>query len=503
MKRRRVVQRRLQRRTVWDSDEAQIARIDTLTATGRANWLFLTGYLLFVLVTTLSTEPIDFYVQGEETELPIINVSIPTISFYCFAPILAAALYVYLHLHIRKVGEALTSPMPRRGGVPLERRIRPWLLNDYVLLRRRDGAIEQRALDRLVGLTIQLLVWWAGPIVLTILWVKTWPAHTLWLTTLNAFCLAVAIYAGRISFAKLAGDLRRREPRNLWVNLSTPVVILLIAWLSSANSKGHFQIIIFDLPDVSAVASQDRSLQEELVAWLKNSQYSIVQLSQEEVLDIRTQALVGTWNTLTNLARIDPIDFLSADLSALDPIDSDYHASRQRFAVDFCRRWDLPSEVCGLPTPFSPVLRSEIASTRQVWCEGRKFGAIECERYFDFIDWSFDSEWSEYRSAQIAALDPPVIANRDLTRVNASGARLSGTSFFSSVLRSANFRGAELEGSSFGSSDLSEARFERGSCSRRIFRIILPRWGELQRDESAVLRLSSGFGSPRRNFYLC
>src|SRR5688572_15149934 len=95
-----------------DPTEAQIARIDALTATGRTNWFALLAYLAFVLVTTLGVEDVDFFVDTRPTDLPLVGVAIPTFSFFVFAPILGAALYIFLHLHIRKVSEALAEPPP-------------------------------------------------------------------------------------------------------------------------------------------------------------------------------------------------------------------------------------------------------------------------------------------------------------------------------------------------------------------------------------------------------
>ncbi|MBU3029789.1 pentapeptide repeat-containing protein [Paracoccus marinaquae] len=90
-----------------------VARIDALTATGRANWFALLAYLAFALITTLGVEDVDFFVDSRQTQLSLVNVSIPTFSFFVFAPILGAALYAYLHLHIRKVTEPLAeAPQP-------------------------------------------------------------------------------------------------------------------------------------------------------------------------------------------------------------------------------------------------------------------------------------------------------------------------------------------------------------------------------------------------------
>ena len=93
----------------------------------------------------LGVKDADFFVGDSSTELPLVGVAIPTESFFIFAPPLATALYVYLHLLVRKCNEALLEPnalvrktTDRTQGFPLETQLIPWLLNDFVLrLRQR------------------------------------------------------------------------------------------------------------------------------------------------------------------------------------------------------------------------------------------------------------------------------------------------------------------------------------------------------------------------------
>jgi hypothetical protein len=72
--------------------EQQIARINQISAIALTSWLALLGYLAFIGVTLLGVEDADFFVPARQTDLPLVDVAIPTFSFFLFAPILAAAL---------------------------------------------------------------------------------------------------------------------------------------------------------------------------------------------------------------------------------------------------------------------------------------------------------------------------------------------------------------------------------------------------------------------------
>jgi hypothetical protein len=91
---------------------AQIERIDALTAAGRTNWFGLVAYPIFAFITVLGVTDADFFIPSRQTQLPLVNVEIPTKSFFYFAPILATALYAYLHLHIRKAPPPSPPPPP-------------------------------------------------------------------------------------------------------------------------------------------------------------------------------------------------------------------------------------------------------------------------------------------------------------------------------------------------------------------------------------------------------
>ena len=114
--------------------KAQIERINQVSAMARTSWIALLGYLAFIGVTLLGVEDADFFVPSRQTQLPLVNVSIPTASFFIFAPILAAALYIYLHIILLKLWDAIAdATSPRIDGHPLGDHLNPWLVNDWAL----------------------------------------------------------------------------------------------------------------------------------------------------------------------------------------------------------------------------------------------------------------------------------------------------------------------------------------------------------------------------------
>ena len=182
----------------------------------RTSWIVLLGYLAFVGVTLLAVEDADFFVPTRQTQLPLIDVSIPTASFFIFAPVLAAALYIYLHIILLKLWDAIADVNePAIDGQPARRRLDPWLVNDWALsikggrLHPRPPAPRPRQPRELPpGLGRRA----AGALLLLAGW--SMPAHDPWLTLLLAACFLIALAAGITSWqtahAWLAGKRHHR-----------------------------------------------------------------------------------------------------------------------------------------------------------------------------------------------------------------------------------------------------------------------------------------------------
>ncbi|MEM7641789.1 MAG: pentapeptide repeat-containing protein [Pseudomonadota bacterium] len=438
--------------------ETQIARIDALTATGRTNWFALLAYLAFVLVTTLGVEDVDFFVDSRQTELPLVGVSIPTFSFFIFAPILGAALYAYLHLHIRKVTEALAEPAP--GTPPLEERIKPWLLNDYVLRKRRDAAIRHRPLDGLASLVTLMLVWWAGPIVLILMWGRTWPAHDLWLSALNGVCVMVALYAGVLSWQKMSADVRGDTPR---ARLATGLMVLLclpVAWLTAANSKGSWEWRVAYDEDA---APEERTMAEQVEAWARR--LSIAEAS------FRDRATVWLWDTGTALAELDPPELSGVTLSALPPEQADLSLARQTYWTALCTRYGIEVEACYRTPRVSQGLPRHISELRRKWCLARDYSIgqdSECNNEFTDLDRIFRAEWKRSRDALIASTPKPSLANADLRRAALVSSELSGIDFGRAEMSYANFSQAHMERANLSGAFMVYANFSQAILADAI-----------------------------------
>ncbi|MEL6266106.1 MAG: hypothetical protein AAFR52_10755, partial [Pseudomonadota bacterium] len=206
------------------TDAEAIARIDALSVLARTTWFGMLAYLAFVGITLLGVEDADFFIPSRQTQLPLVNVSIPTAAFFWFAPLLGAALYAYLHLQLVRLWDALAVAPATVGGEPLRERVYPWLINGFALDFRPEVAPSGRPLNGLSGLVTRFLVWVAAPGVLAGFWWRSMPAHDEWLTLFVGLCLLLSLYVGFTSWWQMANRLhgRARTPWSGWFRLKRP-----------------------------------------------------------------------------------------------------------------------------------------------------------------------------------------------------------------------------------------------------------------------------------------
>ncbi|MEM9349199.1 MAG: pentapeptide repeat-containing protein [Pseudomonadota bacterium] len=401
-------------------DEALIAHFNELVPAGRSNWLALLAYLTFIFVTVLAVEDIDFFLPQRSTALPLVNVTIPTRSFFIFAPILGAALYIYLHFNIRQVVEVFLALPPEHKGQRIETFLKPWILVDH--LQRVSHGGPGRRMDGPAGFTTILMVWLAGPLVLSYFWIRSWPAHSEWITGVIGLSLAGCIYAG----------------------LST--------WMLFRKVKGKAG----DLINVVAVSGAVAAVLL-LVGFVRTDWGGSMALRH------------GSAQIETLLART---DLRKAVLTTQDASTwQDRELLGRQLLQDACKRAGVPDRLCAVGIEDSDDPRvAAIERGMEDWClEEMGLGPVECEEFSDRLRFDAISEWPR-RTRTLYAGSPALDLSRvDLRQADISEATIRNVDFTGANLAGANFDGAVLEGVIFDGADLTNATFRGADISDARF----------------------------------
>ena len=192
----------------------EIDRIDALTKNARNTWFALLGTLVFMGMTLMGVEHIDFYGVNRATKLPLVDVAVPTLYFFAAAPILTAAIYGYFHLYLIRLWDAIGSADASYKNDPKDEKSRllgdiiaPWLVTDAALQLRRylrkENCTTPRMLEFLASVSNCLLSWLGGIIILYLMWEGSFPARTFWISAISAIAFGMAITTGVTSFVML------------------------------------------------------------------------------------------------------------------------------------------------------------------------------------------------------------------------------------------------------------------------------------------------------------
>ncbi|MFL4471427.1 pentapeptide repeat-containing protein [Tateyamaria armeniaca] len=225
---------------------SDIDRINALIQNARTTWFALLAALVFVGVTLLSVEPIDFYGVGRATDLPLVGVTVPTSLFFYAAPVLTVAIYGYFHLYLIRLWDELSIAPARINGRRLGTAIAPWLIADSALFLRRlwrnDYSTEPRSLEVPSVFWNIMFAWAAGPIVLSYLWLKSLPARDLWMSGIAAAMIVFSLIFFMGSAAMLFLRMRdepKDKPRELRATALWTGLIWVIFSMGIASETWH------------------------------------------------------------------------------------------------------------------------------------------------------------------------------------------------------------------------------------------------------------------------
>lgn len=236
----------------------QLQQIEKISQNTRATWLALLALLVFVGVTLLGHKDSDFFASGAETQLPLVNISVPTTSFFIAAPVFASSLYIYLHIYLGRLWTALAKAPARIDDDPLEEHIYPSIEGTSALILRRllraseDSPVGERGR---ASLFISIFVTWAfSPLILAFAWWRSWPYHDEWLTLWIGFWLWLAIITA-IESARFLYSVMRGIGRTVgglrFVRLAIQsslsiILVAMIAVVGWAKTEGGLES--YDFP---------------------------------------------------------------------------------------------------------------------------------------------------------------------------------------------------------------------------------------------------------------
>ncbi len=449
---------------------SQIDRINALTSNARSTWFALLGALVFVGITLMGVEHIDFYGVDRATTLPIVNFEVPTRYFFHAAPVLVAAIFGYFHLYLIRLWDALSVADPVYEGRPLGDVITPWPVADAALhLRarmREDACTSPRTMDGPAMLLNFLLAWGFGLFILAALWWQSMPAREVWMTAIAGLSLSISLLVGGASLA-MAGIRARRPADGNRVNVfstapaMTSLLVLFVAigaWTNQRTRGSPEHLAPIELIGEAIV--------ERPVGWLPyalaKAEYRDAWCARKDVtpcedLGEREAEFANDWQvrrdaTLADMRRpgwSDPgserqMDFRYADLNNAFLVGALLNGARMEESNLLRAQMEGASlreaRLKGIVLVQAQMERADLSGAQMAGADlgGAKMAGADFRRA--------QMEGASLISAQMPGAD---LTGAQMPGANLGGAKMAGADLTGANMPGANFSHAQMEGADF------------------------------------------------------
>lgn len=461
-----------------ETDEALVARLDALIRNARATWFSLLALLLFDGITLANVRHIDFYGVDRSTQLPVLNIGVPTHVFFYAAPILTAAAYGYFHLYLIRLWETLGPAPDRIGPQRLGDRIAPWLVTDAALhLRARlrpDDSAAKRPFEAAAMALNFLLAWGFGTIILGFFWWGSMPARDWRMTGVSAATLLAVLVVGYVSFRTMWARMKYpgaddidylSKERTLLVSTSFIAIALGVVTFFRTCDTGFFPLARVAMPNAALVERPDGWLPYQTA---RADHYDIWCKSRTEICanaaDGFPEAFLQDWKIRRDGALAEQRkprwhedgsrkpNLSSADLRGIYLSGANLRSANFSYAILF-----------GAQMEGADLGRAQLeqAYLREAQMEGVNLSEARMERadlrrahMEGAILWAAYLEKADFRNAQMSRAD---LKWTNLKRADLSFAQMDRVDFYKAQMKEARLVGAVLEKALLAGAEMKQA----------------------------------------------
>ncbi|MCA9733354.1 pentapeptide repeat-containing protein [candidate division KSB1 bacterium] len=122
-----------------------LKNVEETSINARTIFLSLLGLCAFTLLTTATVSDAQIILNNFQLKLPIIGADVPVLLFFAAIPILGLFIFAYMHMYLAHLWE-LVAELPDcfPDGLPLRRKLYPWMINIFIEEWRKDRKNKSR-----------------------------------------------------------------------------------------------------------------------------------------------------------------------------------------------------------------------------------------------------------------------------------------------------------------------------------------------------------------------
>ena len=156
-----------------------IEHISEISKNSRTTFFAIIIACVYSYLAISTTNDAALLTNSGATPLPIIQVKVPIVWFYYFAPVILTVLFLYFHFYLERFWRSIIRfplyPLGDKRG--LDDYVYPWLISITFIRGGNPKLARNRPLSRVeYGLSL-LLGWWFIPLMLLLYWARYLVAH--------------------------------------------------------------------------------------------------------------------------------------------------------------------------------------------------------------------------------------------------------------------------------------------------------------------------------------
>jgi uncharacterized protein YjbI with pentapeptide repeats len=187
-----------------------VKQADRIADNAQKLYVALLGACAYSVLTIATTTDAKLITNTATSPLPVIQTAVPIAGFYWVAPLLVVGVYLYFHLYLQRLWEALADlPAVFPDGVSVDRKVDPWLLTGLIRRHVRRLASEHPAYAWLHTTIAVISAWWVVPVTLLLFWGRYLRRHDWVGTALHVILLAASVVAAFLLYRVAVATLRR------------------------------------------------------------------------------------------------------------------------------------------------------------------------------------------------------------------------------------------------------------------------------------------------------
>lgn len=191
-------------------------------------------------ITVFTTSDVALLTNTGTTSLPLLGVGISVASFYIAAPFMLLALYIYFHLNLQHLWDALANlPAVFPDGQRLDQRVYPWLFNwlpSSYFIQIKQLKNPRLFFARLQRYLSAFFAWYFVPLTLIFMWFRYLYVREWWVTIWHLGLMTVAAWFcfrfGYLAKITLQGQNGEKPGRIMLNAIMTGSVLLLLVFIS-------------------------------------------------------------------------------------------------------------------------------------------------------------------------------------------------------------------------------------------------------------------------------